>query len=453
MLNSEQFLGFGYDVTDRYCHPLSVRGAIVDLVGFFDKNPNNVQCLVSNTSDMKLVAAEDSVEYCANLSASVKLDVAYKGFSGALNAKFSYKNKCKASYSFGSYFFILRKKRLSLIAGAKKLQSYLKSSFLEDLKTMNAGELIHSYGTHLITNYSRGGRVEVLCRSVIQHSEKTKAIEAGVKAAYRKFVSSDSDAKQDESLIDANKDMSIYIETIGGDIGGSINNVSLSFDAEVKGVQNNFAQWQSSVTPENAVLVDMERGSLISIASLVPDDAEYKNIKTELNKEIERYLKDNEFKIDLLVPLYRYYNAGLDDHFYTTDVSELHIGKDGYVCEGVACMVYAKKMNNAIPLRRYYNKATGNHFYSTDLAENVAGKLGYVYEGVCGYVYDSGEYDAALVPLYRGCLKSTINSREKLNHFYSLDKSEALGKSNYTDEGIACYVYRPTKEQAKITEF
>ncbi len=452
MLNDEQFLGYGYDVTGRYCHPLSVRGKIVNLEKFFEENPDNIQCLISNTSDMKLVVAENSMEYCANLSASVKLEGEYKGFSGALNTKFSYKNKCDAKYSFGSYFFIIRERSLSLYADAKKLQPYLNEGFLKDLRQMSAKKLIESYGTHVITNYSHGGRVEILCRSVIQRHEKTAVLEAGVKAAYEKFVSLDSDGKYDKSLIDTNKEMSIHIETIGGETHQSIENVSLSFDADGKGMQNNFTRWKSSVTSENAVLVDMRENSLISIASLVPDDVEYAERKKELTETIERYLRENEFKIDLLVPLYRYYNAGIDDHFYTTDGSELHLGKSGYVCERVACMVYAKEMKNTVPLRRYFSTTTNDHFYSIDLKEHVDGKWGYVYEGVCGYVYDSDEYDPALVPLYRGYLKSVINRQEKLNHFYSLDKSEGLKQNNYTEEGIACYVYKPTKEQARITE-
>ena len=45
------------------------------------------------------------------------------------------------------------------------------------------------------------------------------------------------------------------------------------------------------------------------------------------------------------IPLYRYYNGGSNDHFYTTDAEEIGptvsgtVGKGGYTSEGTVCYV------------------------------------------------------------------------------------------------------------------
>ena len=45
------------------------------------------------------------------------------------------------------------------------------------------------------------------------------------------------------------------------------------------------------------------------------------------------------------IPLYRYYNGGSNDHFYTTDAEEIGttvsgtVGKGGYTSEGIVCYV------------------------------------------------------------------------------------------------------------------
>ncbi len=448
-LRKSNFLGCGYDVTGRFCHPLSIRHTVIDMEAFLQKYPHGFDCLESETnSDTKIVIAENAMEYCSNLTENLKIDGKYKAFSGALNVKFSYKNKCDAQYSFGSYFFIARQMMLSLIADKKKLQPFLSPSFLEDFESMDAKDLILYYGTHLITHYILGGRVEVLCRSIVEGSEKELAIEVGVKASYAKFVNLSSETTYDQKMIQKNKELSVHIETIGGELSQCIQNVTLQYGSDQKDTQNNFSAWLKSLKPENITMVDMREGSLISLVDLIPNTPQYAKKREELSNAIDAYLRDNEFKVDLLKPFYRYYSSSLSDHFYTSNTNELHYGNANYVCEKVECMIYGTQVKGSVPLYRYCN-ALGDHFYTTNWNELQNGKSGYFYESISGFVFDSNASDKNLVPLYRCCFTVFLNKKTKMDHFYTLDKSE-FKNGNGVDEGIACYVYKPTKEQAMI---
>ena len=76
---------------------------------------------------------------------------------------------------------------------------------------------------------------------------------------------------------------------------------------------------------------------------------------------------------------------------YTTDLSELGSGSNGYVREGIAGYVYSTSLTGTIPLYRYYSSVASDHLYTTNFSELAGGKNGYVYEGIAGYVIPTGD--------------------------------------------------------------
>ena len=87
------------------------------------------------------------------------------------------------------------------------------------------------------------------------------------------------------------------------------------------------------------------------------------------------------------VPLYRYWNPNLADHFYTTNFNELGQGKYGYQFEGIQCFVFPKEVEGSIPLYRYWNPMIGDHFYTTDWNELEEGKYKWTFEKIEAYVF------------------------------------------------------------------
>ncbi|MCX6674186.1 MAG: hypothetical protein NTY37_10465 [Methanothrix sp.] len=88
--------------------------------------------------------------------------------------------------------------------------------------------------------------------------------------------------------------------------------------------------------------------------------------------------------------LYRWYNSGNGDHFYTTDPTGELAPSSGYVSEGITGYVGTSQMVGTTALYRWYNSGNGDHFYTTDPTGELAPSSGYVSEGITGYLWTSG---------------------------------------------------------------
>ena len=87
------------------------------------------------------------------------------------------------------------------------------------------------------------------------------------------------------------------------------------------------------------------------------------------------------------VPLYRYWNSQLGDHFFTTDYSEIGAGKYGWVLEGVAGYVHDQPVAGAVPFYRYWNSLGRDHYYTTNFNELGNGQGGWILEKIQCYVH------------------------------------------------------------------
>ena len=134
------------------------------------------------------------------------------------------------------------------------------------------------------------------------------------------------------------------------------------------------------------------------------------------------------------VPLYRYWNAGIGDHFYTTNWAELGSGNYGWVFEEIQCYVHPQALLQTVPLYRYWNATIGDHFYTTNWAELGSGNYGWVFEEIQCYVHTAPVFGS--VPLYRYWNPGIGD------HFYTTNWAE-LGGGNYGwgYEGIQRYVH------------
>jgi hypothetical protein len=137
---------------------------------------------------------------------------------------------------------------------------------------------------------------------------------------------------------------------------------------------------------------------------------------------------------DVPQPLYRYWDAQIPDHFYTTNWNELGAGNAAWTYEGIACRVHLAAIPGTVPLYRYWNSQLGDHFFTTDYSEIGAGKYGWVLEGVGCYVHDQPV--AGAVPLYR------YWNTQGRDHFYTTNWNElGNGQGRWLLEKIQCYVH------------
>jgi len=150
-------------------------------------------------------------------------------------------------------------------------------------------------------------------------------------------------------------------------------------------------------------------------------------------------------------PVYRYWHGGSTDHFYTHDAAEIGVtesgktGKLGYASEGVAFHVFTHHHHGLVPVYRYWQGSISDHFYTANAGEigatnpGQAGNHGYTCEGVLGYVSPTAFHGG--IPVYRYYHESSHD------HFYTTNAAEInatnpgqVGNLGYKCEGILGYV-------------
>jgi hypothetical protein len=137
--------------------------------------------------------------------------------------------------------------------------------------------------------------------------------------------------------------------------------------------------------------------------------------------------------VKLAIPLQRYWNPQITDHFYTTNWNELGWGAYGWGYEGIQCYAYDSQVPGSVPLYRYWNPGIGDHFYTTNWSELGGGAYGWGYEGIQCYVFL--QQGKGRIPLYRYWNGSTGD------HFYTTNWLElGMGNYGYVFEGVQCYV-------------
>jgi hypothetical protein len=120
------------------------------------------------------------------------------------------------------------------------------------------------------------------------------------------------------------------------------------------------------------------------------------------------------------VPLYRYWNPSVTDHYYTTDFNELGWTGSGWEFNWIECYIYPTQASGTVPLYEYWNPTVGDHYYTINYNELGAGAYGWTYQTVVGYVFPTQA--SGTVPLHEYWNASVGD------HFYTINLDE-LGPS------------------------
>lgn len=447
-----KLIGYGYDVTEEYMQSKSARGQILD----HKKLGNHIFKREMPSTVLKMIVGKNAEDYCQNLSSDLKLGASKSVFSGSISAKFKDSESHSYKYSYGSLFQIMNMKKKYINIPKSELKNFVAEDFLKYIKNSSVDDIISQYGTHIITDITLGGRVEITCRSIIQSQDKSRDMGLKLDLAVKKIFSAKSETDISDNSSKKDEESRLYIQTIGGDSRKGI--TIITNNDEGLSLKSNLDEWKNSLSNQNIDLIYMDNLG-ISLDEVIPDDEAYRAKKNELKEGIEKYLVDREFKISkepskekLKLPLIRYYSPVENDHFYTLNKSEYQYVQDIYNLEGIACEIFGTEEDGTIPIFRYMNGARGqgiDHFYTTNWNELQHGAGGYRYEGVVGYIYPTDyNKDTSLVPLYR-CLRYVYrNGKKGMDHFYTLDRGEfedsnGNPKGGIIFEGVLGLVYRP----------
>lgn len=134
------------------------------------------------------------------------------------------------------------------------------------------------------------------------------------------------------------------------------------------------------------------------------------------------------------VGLFRSRNTKTGDHFYKTAWRDVYAASGfGWEFERMECAIYRSPQTGTIPLFGYHNNE--NHFYTTNISEMGSGSGEWRLDGVVGYVYGSQQPNT--IPLHR------YISKDGVRHLYSADFNElGSGNGDWSYEGVSCWVYR-----------
>jgi hypothetical protein len=152
----------------------------------------------------------------------------------------------------------------------------------------------------------------------------------------------------------------------------------------------------------------------------------------------------------ILAPVYRFWKASDNTHFFTIKESEkqklIDLYSDTYTYEGVAYSAYMKDQPRpgTLPVYRFWKASDDTHFFTMKESEkdkliNLFSEV-YTYEGPAFYAYSIAAHPLDTLPVYR-FWKPLGNT-----HFFTMKESEKdklinLFSDVYTFENAAWYAY------------
>ncbi|KAL0959348.1 hypothetical protein HGRIS_014605 [Hohenbuehelia grisea] len=136
--------------------------------------------------------------------------------------------------------------------------------------------------------------------------------------------------------------------------------------------------------------------------------------------------------------LYRLWNNGINDHFFTTDPAEVkEYSGLGYVQENIPSIrIYKSPAYGTVPFQRVYSAHAKDHLYTNDDDEvRFSQSMGYKPKSSIGFILPQPCRGSK--PLHR------LWNEQTLNHFYTADVPERdkfVSQNGYKYEGVVAHV-------------
>jgi hypothetical protein len=428
-------LGWGYDVTGQYANGSSAIGPVINVAKFDSINPDRI-LLDSTTSQYVFDTYQANV---SDLSTYLTTSVADSGkilglFKGTVKASFSDSTAFSSRYVYGYFNVMVKESRIYFNTPESSLLNYLTPTFVQDIATQSPAYIVAHYGTHVLTDCTLGGKLEVMYRSETDNTSRTDAGALGISAGMNFWGVSgkiSGTATGGTASRSKNFNQSYSYTTHGGDPAKGLTNTLTFGGATDTVVTLNIANWQNSCTKANAELIDIKPGTLIPIYNFVQDPTKAATLKSY----VAQYLAANG--INMLndnyptKTLYRFSNTSTGDHLLSNNVGEVS-GQGQWTLDGTLGQIYSQSEPGLVPLYRY--DLSGYHFCTTNRSEIPNQQP----EEILGYVDLSkglGE-----IPIYRFNAKS---GKPAHGHIYATSQAEFYSlqsSNNWSYEGITGYI-------------
>jgi len=299
--NKKNLLGKGYDFTGSYLTDAAVKDvSIIDIEKYIEDNPGRYFVMGLFESSNYSVLGADAWEYTKRLTN--KSDDYYNGsipenisaFSGSiLDNEMLYDENNLKDFAFASthFYYYRHIHRLNPLA-LYYSKDYLSESFKVDLSSLPSKKIIEKYGTHIITSYITGIRLDLIYRSKVEKSDYStyyteRYVEAGLRNTINKmgyWANGAIDPPADDN-VKRNGIPILYIENHGGEnslIPSGVYNLQKGYP------KIDIKKWFQESEEEEDALVDLNLDShLIPIYELIRDEEKQKELKEAVDKYIE----------------------------------------------------------------------------------------------------------------------------------------------------------------------
>ena len=274
-------LGWGYDPSIGYLNPNEYNKLqVIDVDRLYLEQTGNFYHGSPNTNLSTIVAGSDAIDWSFDLTSKFSGSATYKVVTASMKRDITINNSISTKSSYATYFMTVSLQREKLYHSIDVLKSYLTPTFITAINTLSPNQIINNYGTHVFTDITIGGKLEVNFKSLANSSSKKITVNSGISAAIEKVFSLNADNSVGYAYKDLNTDVKCTYKTIGGDpskcIFGEITDATQSY-------KTNLNTWSQSVTLNNSEIVDIGESSLIPIYEFVSDPIRKEAIKTAVN--------------------------------------------------------------------------------------------------------------------------------------------------------------------------
>ena len=165
------FLGFGYDVTDKFNNLASVRANVIDIPAYDANSKYNVVAIRATQGSWRTVQAENAMDLSVKLSNSYNATKGLKLFGNTIDKVFPETDAADKKYVYGYYSYYMIWK-VYKIYYEQSVNNFLTADFKRDINLLTAQQLVDKYGTHVLTNIKIGSKFDVVYQAEAPQNEK-----------------------------------------------------------------------------------------------------------------------------------------------------------------------------------------------------------------------------------------------------------------------------------------
>lgn len=282
------YLGFGYDVTDRFNDEASIRASVVDVAAFDASGSYKINFARGTEGSWTTIHAKDAVDLSARFSDTYKPTRGLNIFGNTIDKIFPGTVATDKKYAYGYYsnYMVWKSYEFYYDEG---INGFLTAGFKRDVTLLNAQELVQKYGTHVLGGIRLGAKFDVVYQAEVAEGNREFIVLEGLRYALKRTFGLMSGYLDKVNLanLNANSSARIYYSSIGGD------SRKLKLETLKDRQILNITDWRSTTTEDNARFIGVYKDNLIPLDALIDDNVKKAVVKSYL----EQYLAAGMVKL------------------------------------------------------------------------------------------------------------------------------------------------------------